>query len=60
MLPMYVSHIQILHHREKFSLITAALLDRYLFQQKTNQKEKYVAVFSENHQKKKKKVKNSI
>lgn len=38
MLPMYVSHLQILHPRQKFSLTAAVLLDRYLFQQKTNKK----------------------
>lgn len=57
MLPIYMSHIQILHAREKFSLIATVILERYLFQQKTKQKEKFVAVSTENHQEKK--VKNS-
>lgn len=39
MLPIYMSHIQILHPREKFSLVATVILEWYLFQQKTKQKE---------------------
>lgn len=58
MLPMYVSHIQILHPRQKLSLIAAVLLDRYLFQQKTKTKREVCCSFQWKPSGKKK-VKNS-